>query len=132
MLRLDGRLVYAASDLNDFLDCDHRVALNRLAAARGERPPADDATLEIIARKGIAFIPWYPLQVGKLAATKGPLANAANKHKATPSQIALAWLLRRSPVMLPIPGTSKVKHLEENVAGAGIELTDEEYKEIPG
>jgi aryl-alcohol dehydrogenase-like predicted oxidoreductase len=89
-----------------------------------------DTVLDYCTQHGIAFIPWYPLQVGKLAASQGPLAEAAKKHKATPSQIALAWLLRRSPVMLPIPGTSKVKHLEENMAAVGIELTDDEFAEL--
>ena len=81
-------------------------------------------------RENIGFIPWFPLAVGKLATKKGPLTDIAKKHDATPAQIALAWLLKRSPVMLPIPGTSKVKHLVENVAAVGIELTDEEFERI--
>ncbi len=89
-----------------------------------------DNVLGYCTREGIGFIPWYPLQVGKLAATSGPLAEAARKHKAAPSQIALAWLLRRSPVMLPIPGTSKAGHLEENMAAVTIKLTDAEFKAI--
>ena len=83
--------------------------------------------LEYCDHEGIGFIPWYPLQTGKLAASGGALARIAKKHEARPAQIALAWLLRRSPVMLPIPGTSKVKHLEENVAAAGIDLSDTEF-----
>jgi aryl-alcohol dehydrogenase-like predicted oxidoreductase len=74
----------------------------------------------------IGFIPWYPLQVGKLADKGGALGRIAKKHHATPAQIALAWLLKRSPVMLPIPGTSRVKHLEENALAATIELSEEE------
>ncbi|HKO55517.1 MAG TPA: aldo/keto reductase [Thermoanaerobaculia bacterium] len=81
-------------------------------------------------RENIGFIPWYPLNVGKLARSGGALAEVAKKHDATPAQIALAWLLRRTPVMLPIPGTSSVKHLEENVAAAGIELTDDEFDRL--
>jgi pyridoxine 4-dehydrogenase len=78
-------------------------------------------------RENIGFIPWFPLAVGKLADnSNAPLAKIAKAHDAAPAQIALAWLLRRARVMLPIPGTSKVKHLEENVAGAGIRLTDDE------
>lgn len=76
---------------------------------------------------GIGFIPWYPLAAGDLAQSGGPLDHIARLHKATPSQIALAWMLKRSPVMLPIPGTSKVKHLEENVAAKDIVLSDEEF-----
>jgi pyridoxine 4-dehydrogenase len=80
--------------------------------------------------QGIGFIPWFPLAVGKLAGDGGPLAEAAKRLGAAPSQVALAWLLRRSPVMLPIPGTSKVQHLEENVAAASLELSDEEFARI--
>jgi pyridoxine 4-dehydrogenase len=76
---------------------------------------------------GIGFIPWFPLATGELSAADGPLAAAAEQHDATPAQLALAWLLQRSPVMLPIPGTSSIEHLETNTAAAGIELTDEEF-----
>jgi aryl-alcohol dehydrogenase-like predicted oxidoreductase len=79
---------------------------------------------------GIAFIPWYPLATGQLAKAGGPLAALAERHRVSPSQLALAWLLRRSPVMLPIPGTSSVAHLEDNVAAAGVELTDAEFAEL--
>ncbi|WP_067896897.1 aldo/keto reductase [Nocardia vaccinii] len=75
----------------------------------------------------IAFIPWFPMATGKLARSGGPLDDIAETHEATPSQLALAWLLRRSPVMLPIPGTSSVAHLEENVAAATVSLSDEDY-----
>lgn len=81
-------------------------------------------------RENIGFIPWYPLAVGKLANSRSPLVQIAERHHAAPAQIALAWLLRRSPVMLPIPGTSKVKHLEENMAAGALELSDEEVMEI--
>ena len=76
---------------------------------------------------GIGFIPWFPLATGELSAEDGVLGDAAREHDATPSQLALAWLLRRSPVMLPIPGTSSIDHLESNTAAAAIDLTDEEY-----
>lgn len=81
-------------------------------------------------REGIAFIPWYPLDAGKLATSGGPVAEAAERLNAAPAQVALAWLLRRSPVLLPIPGTSKVKHLEENVAAAELEIPDDLYEEM--
>jgi pyridoxine 4-dehydrogenase len=83
--------------------------------------------LEHCERHDIGFIPWFPLATGELSQEDGPLAAAAAQHDATPSQLALAWLLRRSPVMLPIPGTKSVEHLESNTAAAGIELTDEEF-----
>jgi len=76
---------------------------------------------------GIGFIPWFPLASGDLAKSGSLLDGIASRHGAAPGQIALAWLLKRSPVMLPISGTSKVAHLEENVAAAGIELTDAEF-----
>src|SRR5215210_2532543 len=79
---------------------------------------------------GIGFIPWFPLATGKLARPGGPLDRIAQEHDASPGQIALAWLLARSPVMLPIPGTSSVEHLEENVAAAEIELSPDEVDEI--
>ena len=78
----------------------------------------------------IGFIPWFPLATGELSREDGPLAAAAKEHDATPSQLALAWLLKRSPVMLPIPGTSSVAHLESNTAAAGIELTDDEFEAL--
>ena len=80
--------------------------------------------------EGIGFIPWFPLATGELSKEDGPLADAAKEHDATPSQLALAWLLRRSPVMLPIPGTSSVDHLESNTAAAAIELTDDEFEAL--
>ncbi len=78
----------------------------------------------------IGFIPWYPLAAGSLARPGGKLDGIARKLGATPSQVALAWMLKRSPVILPIPGTSKAAHLEENVAAAGLELSDEDFKAL--
>lgn len=89
-----------------------------------------EAVLAHCERHGIGFIPWYPLAAGDLARAGSPLEAAARHHGATPGQIALAWLLRRSPVMLPIPGTSRVAHLEQNVGAAAITLTDAEYAAI--
>ncbi len=89
-----------------------------------------ESVLDYCEQNNIGFIPWFPLAVGKLAEGSGPLARIADAHGAKPAQIALAWLLRRSPVMLPIPGTSRVKHLEENMSAANITLTDDEFEEI--
>ncbi|PYO34335.1 MAG: oxidoreductase [Gemmatimonadetes bacterium] len=117
-----------------------------------------EAVLDHCERAGLAFIPWFPLASGGLAGPRGPLgkaaarlhaalpwlplprgrptppsgplAQAAARLHATPAQVALAWLLRRSPVMLPIPGTSRVEHLEENVAAAGLELEEREFQAI--
>lgn len=79
---------------------------------------------------GIGFIPWAPISAGELAQPGGPLDEAARRLGATTSQVALAWLLRRSPVMMPIPGTGSVKHLEENMAAAGVTLDEETYAEL--
>jgi pyridoxine 4-dehydrogenase len=86
--------------------------------------------LEACERGGTGFIPWWPLAVGDLARPGGPLDEAARAHDATPGQVALAWLLARSRVMLPIPGTSSVEHLEENAAAADLSLTDDEVRQI--
>jgi aryl-alcohol dehydrogenase-like predicted oxidoreductase len=87
-----------------------------------------DYVVDYCERNGIAFIPWFPLGAGRVA---GEVLNRiAQAHHASPTQIALAWLLRRSPIMLPIPGTSSIGHLEENVAGSSLELADEDYQKL--
>ncbi len=86
--------------------------------------------LEYCEQQQIGFIPWFPLASGSLAEPGGVLADSAAKHDASPGQVALAWLLHRSPVMLPIPGTSSVEHLTENVAAAELELTPDELTAI--
>lgn len=86
--------------------------------------------LDYCQRENIGFIPWYPLAAGGLAREGSVLVTVAQRLNATPSQVALAWLLKRSPVMLPIPGTSKVKHLEENTASAALTLTDEDFRAL--
>jgi aryl-alcohol dehydrogenase-like predicted oxidoreductase len=92
-----------------------------------------EALVEVCESDNLGFLPWYPLGAGDLGeAAKEAIGEVAEAHDATPFQIALAWLLRRSPVMLPIPGTSKVAHLEENVAAAEIQLSDEEYEQLDG
>lgn len=89
-----------------------------------------EKVLDYCEKEGLGFIPWFPLATGGLAKAGGALDSVAKKHDATPAQIALAWLLARSPVMLPIPGTSSVKHLEENLAGAEVKLSKEELAAV--
>jgi aryl-alcohol dehydrogenase-like predicted oxidoreductase len=93
-----------------------------------------EETLAYCEREGIGFLPWYPINAGKLLKPEHPAAQAlaklAARHSATVAQLSLAWLLQRSPVMLPIPGTSKVAHLEENVAAAGLKLSAKEWAEL--
>jgi pyridoxine 4-dehydrogenase len=118
------------------------VSVEQLEQARGivevvavqnrynlEDRDAEDV-LEACEGQGIGFIPWFPLATGRLAERGGPLDRIAREREATPGQIALAWLLARSPVMLPIPGTSSIEHLEENLGAAEIELSQDEVVEI--
>jgi aryl-alcohol dehydrogenase-like predicted oxidoreductase len=88
--------------------------------------------LDHCTEQGIGFIPWFPLATGKLVEDGGPLAQIAADTGAEPSQLALAWLLKRSPVTLPIPGTSSVDHLEQNLGAAELELTDEQFAALDG
>ena len=94
-------------------------------ANRGAEP-----VLDYCEQQGIGFIPWYPLAAGELARSGSVLDKIAKEHRVAPSQIALAWILKRSPVMLPIPGTSKVKHLEENIADVEIQLSESELASL--
>ena len=87
-----------------------------------------DYVVDYCEHHGIAFIPWFPLASGSVANML--LERIAKNHQKTPKQVALAWLLKRSPIMLPIPGTSSIEHLEENVQAASLRLTDEEYREL--
>jgi aryl-alcohol dehydrogenase-like predicted oxidoreductase len=91
---------------------------------------SSDRLIDICTEAGLAFIPWCPLAARGLARPNSPLARIAQSHDATPSQIALAWLLQRSPAMLPIPGTSSIAHLEENLASASIRLTSDEFRTL--
>jgi aryl-alcohol dehydrogenase-like predicted oxidoreductase len=91
---------------------------------------AYEDVLQYCEKNNLAFIPWFPMAAGELTRPGGPLDKVAKSHKVTTAQLALAWLLHRSPVMLPIPGTSSVKHLEENVAAAEIRLSPQEWESL--
>jgi pyridoxine 4-dehydrogenase len=116
-----------------------KVTVDQLKAAQAIIPIAtvqnlynvahrsSDALVDYTAAQGIGFIPWFPLAAGQLATPRRPLGQLAANRGVTPSQLALAWLLRRSPTMLPIPGTSNVQHLEDNTAAAAIVLSDGDY-----
>jgi|SRR5579859_5618909 len=91
-----------------------------------------EEALQYCEKNDLAFIPWFPVAAGKLAKPGGKLDQVAKQHGATVAQVSLAWLLHRSPVMIPIPGTSSVKHLEENMAAAKVQLSAEEWKAIEG
>jgi aryl-alcohol dehydrogenase-like predicted oxidoreductase len=98
-----------------------------LGIARNLVDRGSEAVLDYCEKHNIGFIPWYPLAAADLAKPGSLLNDLAAKHRGSPGQIALAWVLKRSPVMLPIPGTSKVKHLEQDVAAANITLSDGEF-----
>jgi aryl-alcohol dehydrogenase-like predicted oxidoreductase len=91
---------------------------------------SSEALLEACEQIGAAFVPFFPLAIGELAKPDGPVAEVASRRGATPAQVALAWLLARSPAILPIPGTSSIDHLDENVAAASLELSREEVEEL--
>lgn len=93
---------------------------------------SSDDVVDACGRERIAFLPWFPLAIGSLARGRGALERVAGAHGATPAQVALAWLLHRSPVVCPIPGTSSLEHLEENVAAANVELSAEEVADLRG
>jgi pyridoxine 4-dehydrogenase len=97
-------------------------------AARG----AEDQVVDYCAREGIAYLPWQPLAKGSLARARSALASVARRHDVSPAQIALAWLLARSPTIIPIPGTLSVSHLEQNVRAGSLELTPEDLRELDG
>jgi aryl-alcohol dehydrogenase-like predicted oxidoreductase len=131
---LDRKLIrYAGLSEVSVEDIEAAAKVFKVATVQNRYNLVDRASEDVLAhceRHGIGFIPWYPLGAGDLAKSKSVLTDVAKRHKATPGQIALAWLLQRSPVMLPIPGTSKVAHLEENVAAAAIKLFDSDFAEL--
>jgi pyridoxine 4-dehydrogenase len=118
---VDTRQLARARELTDVVSVQNRYNL-------GDRH--SEGVLDAAERDGLAFLPWFPLGAGELATSTGRLAEVAASHGATPAQVALAWLLRRSQAVLQIPGTSSPEHLEENVAAAQLELADAEFAEL--
>jgi pyridoxine 4-dehydrogenase len=129
-LQDDGIIRHAGLSNVSVADIEAASKVFQLATVQNRYNLVDrgsEDVLDYCEKHGIGFIPWYPLAAGRLAKSGSILDAVAKAHDATPSQIALAWVLKRSPVMLPIPGTSKVAHLEENVAAVNIQLSDEEF-----
>lgn len=118
---VDARQLATARDIVPVVSVQNRYSL----ADRHS-----EGVLEVCERDSLAFLPWFPLAVGRLSEAGGHLAQVAQGHGATAAQVALAWLLRRSPAMTPIPGTSSAAHLEENVAATTLELTAAEFSEL--
>ena len=130
--KFDGEIVASSWALNEVSVEDIEAAgrFFRVATVQNLYNLANrqsEAVLDHCEKQNIGFIPWYPLAAGSLAAPGGPLASVGERLGATPSQVALAWVLKRSRVMLPIPGTSSVKHLDENTAAASVELSDKDF-----
>jgi pyridoxine 4-dehydrogenase len=128
-LREEGKIRHVGLSNVSVEQLARAQALVPIASVQNRYSLADrrsEDVLEACERQGIAFLPWYPLAVGDLAMPGGALGRIAGARGATPAQVALAWLLARSPVACPIPGTASLRHVEENVGAASLELTDEE------
>jgi pyridoxine 4-dehydrogenase len=129
-LQAEGKIRYIGVSNVDVDELARARRVARIVSVQNLYNLGDRHSEDVLAaceRDGLAFIPWFPLAAGPLTRPGGLLAEIATRHGATPGQVALAWLLRRSPLMLPIPGTSRMAHLEENVAAASLRLTDDEY-----
>jgi pyridoxine 4-dehydrogenase len=132
-LRDEGKIQHVGVSNVSVAELAKARAVTRIASVQNRYNLTDRSSedvLDVCAAEGLGFVPWFPIAVGELARPGGPLDAMSSRHGSSPGQLALAWLLRRSPVMLPIPGTSSTGHLEENVAAAGLELTDEEFAEL--
>jgi aryl-alcohol dehydrogenase-like predicted oxidoreductase len=129
----EGKIRHIGLSETTVADIQRAQKIVKVASVQNKYNITDRAyedVVEYCEKNKIVFIPWFPLAAGRLTKPGGVLDKIAQAHKATTSQIAIAWLLHRSPVMLPIPGTSKVKHLEENVATADLKLTDAEWQSL--
>ncbi len=134
-LREEGKIRHVGLSEVDVEELEHAREIVPIASVQNRYSLIDrgyEDMLDFCERESIGFIPWFPLATGNLARPSGPLDEMAARHGAAPGQIALAWLLQRSPVMLPIPGTSSVEHLEENVAAVEVRLSREEFEELAG
>src|SRR6202047_2255985 len=132
-LQAEGKIKHIGLSEVSVAEIEHARTLVPVVTVQNRYSVLDrgaEDVLEYCERAKIGFIPWFPLGAGQLSAAGSKLANIAAQAKITPSQLALAWLLRRSPVMLPIPGTSRVEHLEENVATASVTIEDGGFEEL--
>ena len=132
-LRQEGKVSEVGLSEVGIAEIDHALQVVPVVSVQNQYNIAHrgaDDVLEFCEQQGIGFIPWFPLASGKLSRPGGPVDQVARQLGATVSQVSLAWLLRRSPVMLPIPGTSSIDHLEENCAAAAITLSDAQFEEL--
>jgi pyridoxine 4-dehydrogenase len=134
-LRDEGKIRHVGLSNVSVEQLERARAIVPVASVQNRYSVADrqwEDVVEACDRWGIAFLPWFPLAAGSLADARGPLERVAARHEATPAQVAIAWLLQRSPVVCPIPGTSSLAHLEENLAAVRIELSAEDLDELQG
>ncbi|HEV2772791.1 MAG TPA: aldo/keto reductase [Thermoleophilaceae bacterium] len=134
-LRDEGKVRHIGLSEVSVEDLDRARRTAPIATVQNRYNAADRSSEDVLdacERDGLGFMPWFPLETGGLAEEGGRLAEAAKRHRAGPAQLALAWLLHRSPVIMPIPGTSSVEHLEEDLAAAQLELSDDEVRGIEG
>ena len=132
-LQTQGKIKHIGLSEVNLSQLKHAQAIVEVVSVQNRYSVTDRGSEDILdycEQQEIAFIPWFPLAAGRLSGPDSPIARVARQLNATPSQVALAWLLKRSKVMLPIPGTSKVQHLEENVAAAGLKIDDSEFKAL--
>jgi aryl-alcohol dehydrogenase-like predicted oxidoreductase len=132
-LREEGKIAHIGISNVSVELLEQALAMTEVVTVQNRYNLADrhsEDVLDACTERGIGFIPWFPLATGRLAQPGGPLDDVAQAHDATPGQIALAWLLGRSPIMLPIPGTAKVAHLEENLAAVRVRLDDDEIRTL--
>ncbi|WP_328911739.1 MULTISPECIES: aldo/keto reductase [unclassified Streptomyces] len=133
LLQEEGKIRYIGLSQVDVDQLEQARTVAEIASVQNLYNLADRSSEKLLdhcAEQGIAFIPWFPLATGELARPGGPLDAAAARHGVGPSRLALAWLLRRSPVMLPIPGTSSTAHVEDNIAAAELTLSDKEFEAL--
>jgi aryl-alcohol dehydrogenase-like predicted oxidoreductase len=136
-LKREGKVQYVGISNVDVEELATAMKVTEIASVQNECNLLDRASeevLQICENRGLAFIPYYPLASGDLARHKGPdlLATIAKRHNATPAQVALAWLLSRSPIVIPIPGTMSVAHLEENMAATDVRLRAADISALDG
>lgn len=134
-LRDEGKIRYVGLSNVSVEQLERARAIVPIASVQNRYSVADrqwEDVVEACDRWGIAFLPWFPLAAGPLTEAGGPLARVAERHGATPAQVAIAWLLHRSPVVCPIPGTSSLAHLEENVAAGRVELSADDLRLLAG
>ncbi len=132
-LQAEGKIKHIGLSEVSVKQIQHAQKIVPIVSVQNRYSVADrgsEDVLEYCEKQKMGFIPWFPLAAGQISSADNPIRRVAARWKATPSQVALAWLLSRSPVMLPIPGTSKVAHLEENVAAAGLKIDENKMQEL--